>query len=75
MFELTVSMPAGLLHLKDLNCKSESLKASLKDIKCSVHLDEAGGIFFAREEDFLLIFSALGKFFFFFLYFTGYFFH
>ena len=87
MFELMVSIPAALLCFKDLKAvsnssviKSESLMASLKDIKYSVKLVETGGIFFAREgptlvkkelnpfticsaecNDFLLIFSALGK--------------
>ena len=50
-----VSMPAALLRFKDLKAvtnssvvKSESLTASLKDIKYSVKLVETGRIFFAR---------------------------
>ena len=56
MFELTVSIPAALLRFKDLKpvlnssvVKSESLMASLKDIKYCLKLSETGGIFFARE--------------------------
>ena len=87
MFELMVFIPAALLCFKDLKAvsnssvvKSESLMASLKDIKYSAKLFQTGRIFFAREgptfvknelnsvaicsaecNDFLLIFSALGK--------------
>ena len=101
MFELMLFIPAALLRFKDLKAasnssvvKSESLMASLKDIKYSVKLVETGEIFFAREgsrfvkkelhsfvicsavcNDFLLIFSALGKVLFFLLHFTGYLFY
>ena len=56
MFELMVSISAALLRFKDLKTvsnssvvKSESLMASVKDIKYSEKLVETGGIFFARE--------------------------
>ena len=56
MFELMVSIPTALLHFKDLKAvsnisvvKSESLMASLKDIKYSVKLDENDEIFFRRD--------------------------
>ena len=101
MFELMVSVPAAFLCFKDLKAvsnssavKSESLMASLKDIKYSVKLVGTSGMFFAREgptfikkelnsfaicsvecNNFLLIFSALGKVLFFGFGFTGYFFH
>ena len=51
-----VSITAALLRFKDLKAvsnpsvaKSESLVASLKDIKYSVKLVETVGLFFARE--------------------------
>ena len=56
MLELMVSVPSALLYFKDLKAvsnssvvKSESLMASLKDIKYFVKLFETGGIFFAKE--------------------------
>ena len=56
MFELMVSIPAAVLRFKDLKAasnfsvvKSESLMASLKDIKYSVKPVETGRIFFLRE--------------------------
>ena len=49
MFKLIVSIPAALLHFKDLKTvlnssivKSESLTTSLKDFKYSVKLVETG---------------------------------
>ena len=56
MFELMVSIPAALLHFRDLKAvsnysvvKLESFMASLKDIKYSLKLVETGGKLFARE--------------------------
>ena len=57
MFEILVSIRAALLPFKDLKAvsnysvvKSESLTASLKDIKYSAKVGETGKIFFTREK-------------------------